>query len=259
MSVQLNTLKDELQPKTGSFYVSLFLGNVNVKQYRKDDRLNLKKEYHKFKENTDIFFLIAITLQTFVFKGNRLTELFLLSWLLYYYVTLALRENILKSNGSNIKGWWIHHHLIASLVPLLIISWPKDSIYDHFGIYFHGICFYQGIVQILQNRYQQGRLYNLVALGKAGHMDVTGGEHTGSWLVDLRDWTPTFLIIFPFLLILQFSQILLGIELLRYSIILRIGPSFHVGSLGFIFFILGFGNLFTTIRIYFEKQEVRKN
>jgi len=112
MSVQLNTLKDELQPKTGSFYVSLFLGNVNVKQYRKDDRLNLKKEYHKFKENTDIFFLIAITLQTFVFKGNRLTELFLLSWLLYYYVTLALRENILKSNGSNIKGWWIHHHLI---------------------------------------------------------------------------------------------------------------------------------------------------
>jgi len=253
LSEELNALKNELQPKTGSFYVSLFLGKMNVKQYRKEDRLKLKKEYHKFKERTDIFFLFAITLQTFVFLGNRVTELLFLSWLLYYYVTLALRENILKVNGSNIKGWWIHHHLIAVMVPLLMISWPKDDVYDKFMLYFHIICFYQGIVQILQNRYQKGRLYNLVALGKAGHMDVTGGEHTGSWLVDLRQWTPTFLIILPFLLILQISQIILGVQLIRFVVFEH--GSFHAGLLGFIFTILGCGNLFTTIKIYFEKQK----
>lgn len=31
-------------------------------------------------------------------------------WLLYYYLTLSLRENILLANGSDILHWWIYHH-----------------------------------------------------------------------------------------------------------------------------------------------------
>ena len=38
-------------------------------------------------------------------------------WLLYYYLSIALRENILKANGSEIHGWWFMHHYI-SMVPL---------------------------------------------------------------------------------------------------------------------------------------------
>ena len=34
-------------------------------------------------------------------------------WLLYYYTTLALRENILLANGSDILHWWIYHHLVS--------------------------------------------------------------------------------------------------------------------------------------------------
>ena len=35
-------------------------------------------------------------------------------WLLYYYTTLSLRENILLANGSNIMQWWILHHYVRS-------------------------------------------------------------------------------------------------------------------------------------------------
>lgn len=29
------------------------------------------------------------------------------AWLSYFYLALALRENVLLVNGSNIKGWWV--------------------------------------------------------------------------------------------------------------------------------------------------------
>ena len=34
-------------------------------------------------------------------------------WLLYYYLSIALRENIMKANGSDIHGWWFMHHYIS--------------------------------------------------------------------------------------------------------------------------------------------------
>jgi hypothetical protein len=34
-------------------------------------------------------------------------------WLLYYYLSIALRENIMKANGSEIHGWWFMHHYIS--------------------------------------------------------------------------------------------------------------------------------------------------
>jgi hypothetical protein len=38
--------------------------------------------------------------------------------LLYYYLSIALRENILKANGSEIHGWWFMHHYISMVLPL---------------------------------------------------------------------------------------------------------------------------------------------
>jgi hypothetical protein len=46
-------------------------------------------------------------------------------WLLYYYLSIALRENILKANGSEIHGWWFMHHYISMVslfLPLPLIS-----------------------------------------------------------------------------------------------------------------------------------------
>jgi len=45
-------------------------------------------------------------------------------WLLYYYISLALREHILKVNGSLIKWWWIIHHYLSIGVSLLLLTWP---------------------------------------------------------------------------------------------------------------------------------------
>jgi hypothetical protein len=252
---QLNTIKTDLQPKTGSLFVRLFLGRVNVKQYRKKDRLKLKEEYHKFRQRTDIFYMIAIFVQYFFLIENRFTEMLLLFWLLYYYITLCLRENILKVNGSNIKSWWIHHHLIALAVPFLMISWPRDEIYTVFIWKFIGIASCQSIVQIFQNKYQENRLYSEVAMGHASAMDVTGGEHNGNWLKDLRKMhLKWFLVLLPFLVCIQIAQLLLGFQLVK-TYLETPSASYHTGFLGAIFLILGSGNLFTTARTYFEKAK----
>lgn len=43
-------------------------------------------------------------------------------WMLYYYVSLSLRENILKTNGSNIKTWWIIHHYLSSVMSITVLT-----------------------------------------------------------------------------------------------------------------------------------------
>ena len=43
-------------------------------------------------------------------------------WMLYYYVSLSLRENILKVNGSNIKDWWIYHHYLSSIMSITVLT-----------------------------------------------------------------------------------------------------------------------------------------
>jgi hypothetical protein len=49
VSQSIRKLNQDLVPTTGSLFVRLFLGQVNVKQYRESDRFRLKQEYQKFK------------------------------------------------------------------------------------------------------------------------------------------------------------------------------------------------------------------
>jgi TMPIT-like protein len=39
----------------------------------------------------------------------------------------ALRENILKANGSNIRTWWVVHHYLSIAVSLVLLLWPPHS------------------------------------------------------------------------------------------------------------------------------------
>jgi hypothetical protein len=57
----------------------------------------------------------------------HLTDLLWHIWLLYYYLSIALRENILKANGSEIHGWWFMHHYI-SMVPLTSRMFPSIAV-----------------------------------------------------------------------------------------------------------------------------------
>lgn len=149
--------------------------------------------------------------------------IYLQIWLLYYYITLALRENILRVNGSTIRPWWIMHHYLSITGSLTMLLWPSNTptfrIILPLFTYFSGaqgkysLCHhyslantFTGLVQILINRYQRGQLYKLVAMGKANMMDVAG-EAEG-WINDLG-WTPSAMFLLPFLLIVQVSAYLI--------------------------------------------------
>ena len=92
-----------MQPATGSFFVRLFLGQVNVKVASPRDRETLRDEYNKFKDRTNLGVIFAgavwaLTLTVLQFRFRYTGWIFTLThlWLLYYYVSLALRENILR-------------------------------------------------------------------------------------------------------------------------------------------------------------------
>jgi len=241
----IERLRENLAPRTGSLFVRLILGKVNVKHYRDGERMLLKQEYQKFKRKTDPLFLIFVIFQLY-FQARAVQILFQV-WLLYYYVTLALRENILKVNGSHINPWWIVHHYLSIALSITIVTWPPDSPnYTQFLPQFLYFCLGQGLVQILQTRYQSVKLYKLIAMEKADTMDVAG-ELSGSWL----DFTSSVTFLLPFLLFVQFFQLYNGYTLLRLAATNLV--EWQVIACGLLFLALGIGNLSTTIYTYKQK------
>lgn len=124
---------DDVRPKTGSLFVRLFLGQVNVKSRFAGDRNTLRDEYEKFKGRTNYAFLTFPTIWLLVhvylrhvWRYTHWIHILTHVWLLYYYVSLSLRENILKVNGSNIRPWWIYHHYISAVMSIIVLTWPPD-------------------------------------------------------------------------------------------------------------------------------------
>ena len=112
LSAELRELS-AVQPATGSFFVRLFLGQVNVKVPSPADRETLRDEYNKFKDRTNVGIIFAGCVWGFTHAVLRhrlaytgwvysLTHL----WLLYYYVSLALRENILRMVRRGGQSGW---------------------------------------------------------------------------------------------------------------------------------------------------------
>eukprot|EP01113_Clastostelium_recurvatum_P036977 TRINITY_DN5361_c0_g1_i1.p1 TRINITY_DN5361_c0_g1~~TRINITY_DN5361_c0_g1_i1.p1 ORF type:complete len:365 (+),score=89.10 TRINITY_DN5361_c0_g1_i1:31-1095(+) len=244
----LNTLKQQYAPETGSIFVRLFLGKVNVKQYRDGERLRLKQEYETFKSKTNPQFIGFVVLMYFLPHPMLITIWQI--WLLYYYITLALRENILRVNGSSIKRWWIVHHYLSMSGALVMLLWPLGPSYVHFFPQVLRFSFAQGLVQVLINRYQQGQLYKLVAMGKATIMDVAG-ESEG-WIDD-PGWTPSAMFLLPFLLTVQLLQLYTAGSFFLYAVTHDLFSQWQVTLCGIIFAILGCGNLYTTLRTYAHK------
>lgn len=251
----LNSLSRQNAPETGSLFVRLFLGQVNVKQFRDGERFRLKQEYEKFKRKTNPQFMIFIFL-LYLFPRSEMLVTVWQIWLLYYYTTLALRENILQVNGSTIKIWWILHHYLSITASLTMLLWPSSNtfysllpVFTHFGLV-------QGLVQILINRYQQGQLYKLVAMGKANMMDVAG-EAEG-WIADLG-WTPSAMFLLPFLLFVQGFQLYISYEL--FSCVWAQHHLYEWQCLlnALVFLTLGIGNLVTTITTYYHKFTQKKD
>ena len=124
----------------------------------------------------------------------------LLTWTLVGYTSLALRENVLRVNGSSIRKWWIYHHYLSIVLVLAALTLPVDSavVQEFMGPLLALIAF-QGFVMIIQNWYTRRRLYAHIAVGRASAMDIAA-----------RDTRTSLLIVYPVVFAFQVYEGALG-------------------------------------------------
>ncbi|XP_009472561.1 PREDICTED: transmembrane protein 120B, partial [Nipponia nippon] len=237
-------------PKKNGLYLNLVLGNVNVTLLSNQAKFAYKDEYEKFKLYLTIILLLGAVTCRFILHYRVTDEVFnfLLVW---YYCTLTIRESILISNGSRIKGWWVSHHYVSTFLSGVMLTWPDGLMYQMFRSQFLAFSIFQSCVQFLQYYYQRGCLYRLRALGERNHLDLTV-EGFQSWM-----WRGlTFLL--PFLFFGHFWQL--------YNAITLFGLSRHkeckewqVFVLAFTFLLLFLGNFLTTLKVVHTKLQKNKD
>ena len=238
---------------------------------RYDQRLRLKQEYFKFRHNAALIFTIVPLVLSFGLRrasqveatgeqGSLSPPLWVLTqtyaaWLVYFYVSMALRENILVMNGSDIRPWWIQHHYIMVVFTLVLISLPTESrafkIFSEKFIYFNVL---QGLIMMFQNKYQARRLYRMIALGRSKSMDVVSSESSPG--------KGGLLILYPALFAMQGLQLAMGVKAITYSAqdffnatgwldsvpsSTELRSSRGVFICGVLFLILAIGNFLSTI------------
>nr|XP_035113774.2 transmembrane protein 120B isoform X1 [Callithrix jacchus] len=235
-------------PKKNGLYLNLVLGNVNVTLLSNQAKFAYKDEYEKFKLYLTIILLLGAVACRFVLHYRVTDEVFnfLLVW---YYCTLTIRESILISNGSRIKGWWVSHHYVSTFLSGVMLTWPNGLIYQKFRNQFLAFSIFQSCVQFLQYYYQRGCLYRLRALGERNHLDLTV-EGFQSWM-----WRGlTFLL--PFLFCGHFWQLYNAVTLFELSTHEEC-REWQVFVLALTFLILFLGNFLTTLKVVHAK--LRKN
>ncbi|NXK32633.1 T120B protein, partial [Piprites chloris] len=237
-------------PKKNGLYLNLVLGNVNVTLLSNQAKFAYKDEYEKFKLYLTIILLLGAVACRF-FLHYRVTDEVFNFLLVWYYCTLTIRESILISNGSRIKGWWVSHHYVSTFLSGVMLTWPDGLMYQMFRSQFLAFSIFQSCVQFLQYYYQRGCLYRLRALGERNHLDLTV-EGFQSWM-----WRGlTFLL--PFLFFGHFWQL--------YNAITLFGLSRHkeckewqVFVLAFTFLLLFLGNFLTTLKVVHTKLQKNKD
>ncbi|XP_058490063.1 ion channel TACAN-like [Solea solea] len=235
-------------PKKNGLYLSLVLGNVNVTLLSKQSKFAYKDEYEKFKLCTTVI-LLLLSFICYFFVSYRFVDAILNFLLVWYYCTLTIRESILTSNGSRIKGWWVFHHYVSAYLSGVMLTWPDGNLYKIFRNQFLAYSLYQSFVQCLQCYYQSGCLYRLRTLGERHNMDLTV-EGFQSWM-----WKGlTFLL--PFLFFGHFWQLFNGLSLFRMAQ-LPDCKEWQVLMCGLCFLILFMGNFFTTLAVFRQKLKSR--
>jgi len=270
----LNTLKRravrlrETQPETRSIFSRIVLGRVNVKCFSERERFRLRDEYNKFKLRTSVIFVLFPLVVLFFhyylrhnWADTHWINLFHHLWLLYYFVSLALRENILLVNGSNIRPWWIYHHYLSAAGTVVWLVWPQTEIYLSYVPYVTCLCLYTGVVQSMQILFYQKRDYANRALGKTGHMDISYPE-------TLTELPKELLILVPFLFIAQVWQMLLGLSFLKTFFFecdildkhwTEFREELQVGASGVFAIILASGNFIATVLTVYRKANQKQS
>ncbi|XP_012697541.1 transmembrane protein 120B [Clupea harengus] len=236
-------------PKKNGLYLNLVLGNVNVTLLSNQAKFAYKDEYEKFKLYLTIILMFGAMACLFFFNYRVTDEIFnfLLVW---YYCTLTIRESVLISNGSRIKGWWVLHHYVSTFLSGVMLTWPEGSMYQMFRSQFLAFSIYQSFLQFLQYYYQSGCLYRLRALGERNQLDLTV-EGFQSWM-----WRGlTFLL--PVLFFGHFWQLYNAITLFKLAHH-EDCKEWQVFMLGLTFLVLFLGNFLTTLKVVHQKIQKNK-
>ncbi|KAL7003708.1 hypothetical protein U1Q18_004856 [Sarracenia purpurea var. burkii] len=248
-----------LPSKSHGRFLSMFLGPINVRAIRQDVKLKVKEEYNSFRDRTAFLFLffpsLLLVLRSWIWGGclPALPVQLYQAWLLYLYTGLALRENILRVNGSDIRPWWISHHYFAMAMALISLTWEierePDCAQKQKGVQlFLQWAIMQGVAMLLQNRYQRQRLYTRIALGKARRMDVVWGETAG---VEGQLW-----LLAPILFILQGFEAYVGMLLLKIALI-GVVSEWQVIAAGILLIIMAVGNFANTVQSLVVKSRFK--
>lgn len=235
-----------LTPAAGGWFVVLFLGSLNVRFVRKSERLAFKAEYERLKQRLAPGFVVFCVLCLW-FEENRWLHMLLQLALTTYYVALAIRENVLLVNGSNIKAWWVVHHYLTMVSGVLLLTWPNNASYARFRNSLHLYGLYNAVLQIFQTRYQIARLYTLRSLGMAGEMDVSNSDSTQI------HWSESMKLLLP---LIVFGQILQAVQAASLFRIYASSPhELQVLLLAILFLVLFVGNAVTTSLVLLAKRK----
>ncbi|XP_020113336.1 transmembrane protein 120 homolog [Ananas comosus] len=248
-----------LPSKAHGRFLKMFLGPVNVRATRKEVQLKVKEEYNSYRDRTAFLFLLfpsaLLLLRSSVWNGclPALPVQLYQAWLLFLYTSLALRENILRVNGSDIRPWWIYHHYCAMLMAVISLTWEiktqPDCANKQRGVQlFLAWAIMQGVAMLLQNRYQRQRLYTRIALGKAKRMDVVWGETAG---VEGQLW-----LLCPILFVLQGFEAYVGLLLLRTALD-GVSPEWQVIACGILLVVMAVGNFANTVQTLMAKSRFK--
>jgi len=256
-----------------SRFLKLFVGGaVEINSVRQEARLRLKEEYYQFRDRNTLVYVFS-PLALLLGYSERVhpkaldarqigylrafypiaLQLYWV-WLLYFYTALALRENILRVNGSTIRPWWIKHHYYSAGMALCVLTMDLDSpACEAFTLRFLLFTTLQGLVMLVQNRYQRFRMYTRVAMGKASPMDVASNELSGGQLK----------LLYPLLFGLQGFQMYVGASVLwvvltTYRIESHIMREWQASVAGVLFVLMAVGNFTATINTLRSKRSFAK-
>ncbi|BBH03569.1 TMPIT-like protein [Prunus dulcis] len=226
----------------GGRFLRMFLGPITVRSSSKDIQLKVKEEYNAYRDRTALLFLLfpatLLILRSWLWDGCLPTfpVQAYQAWLLFLYTGLALRENILRVNGSDIRPWWIYHHYCAMFMALVSLTWEikgqPDCSQKQRGVQlFLQWAMMQGVAMLLQNRYQRQRLYTRIALGKAKRMDVVWGEQLG-------------------------FEAYVGLQLLKTALV-GVASEWQVSFCGVLLVLMAVGNFVNTVQTLMVKSRFK--
>merc|ERR550534_1270803 len=248
--------------KVGSNFLRYILGHVSVRVWNESDKKQLKSEYNKFKQfgtSWMIIFPLVHLVIGFSWIVHQWQQLFTI----YYYFSLAIRENVLKLNGSRIKRWWIVHHYLTiatSFLSLLLLRSAYDD-YEGYFTYTMFLSLWLAAVMWVQNQYQEARHYARVAMGKATIFDGS----TSETLVEAPSQSSTwYYILIPLLYVTYVFEVILAgycfIEFLTHYSQQAHFRMFELECLmlGILWLLIAFGNVTTTSRTIQSKHRTKE-